>query len=214
MAVFNQISAHDYQSSSISNLRARIFWMLWETDTELFSNALTFQWIKDAIHELNIRDLFYFQDMEWEFTLTETKNKMPLPYWFKLYNRLRTYKDWVYWDEIEYIRPELYNEEIWKFTIRNNTLLLPTATEDTTYRMDYKWLPQEPTNELSASLIPMQYDETIINYVVAKAKMMEWQMSDAHVFMTMFENSIERIKLNTIRRAMTPIESFWMSKVV
>lgn len=216
MATFNQISSHDYKSSSISNLRARIFWMLWETDTELFSNALTFQWIKDAINELNIRDVFYFQEMEWKFTLVEWENTIALPDWFKSIHRLRTYTEDTdtYWSDLDFTRPELYSEGTWSFTIRNNTLLLPTATDTTVYVVDYKWIPEAPANELSFSLIPKQYDEAIINYVVAKAKMMEWQMSDAHTFMVMFENAIDRIKLNSVRRSMTPIESFGMTKIV
>jgi len=214
MALFQQISWHDYQSSSISNLRARIFGMLWETDTEFFPNALTFSWIKDAIYELNIRDVFFFQEMEWEFTLPEWENKVALPYWFKREKRLRVYADWKYWSELEYIPSHLYNEWNWKFTIRNNTLFVPTAIDKITYRLDYIWIPDVPKNESDVSLIPMQYDESIINYVVAKAKMSEWMMNDAHTFMVMFENSIERIKLESIRRAMTPIPSFWMNNIV
>jgi len=186
--------------------------MLWETDTEFFPNSLTFQWIKDAIYELNIRDVFYFQSMEWEFTLAWWENKIALPYWFKKVNRLRSYNDW-YWAELVYVRPELYNESAWVYTINNNTLVVPESKDSSTYRMDYIWIPQIPENELDVSLIPKQYDETIINYVVAKAKMSEWMMNESHTFMVMFENAIDRIKLDSIRRVKQEW-NFWMSKVV
>jgi len=217
MSTFNKISSHDYQSSTMSNLRARIFWMIWETDTEMAPNSLVFQWIKDAINELNIRDVFYFQDMEWEIKLQDWENSVALPTWFKTNKRLRVYNDseWTYWTELHYVQPHIYNESNTSFTMQNNKLLLPTSTWVTKYRIDYSWLPETPSNDLSYSLIPLQYDELIINYVVSKLKMSEWDMADAHTFMVMFENAIERLKLDSVRRAYTSDQwHLWMNKAV
>lgn len=214
MSTFNKISANDYNSSTVSNLRARIFAELWETDTELFPNSITFQWIKDALNEINLRDTFNFQESEWLITLNETENKVSMPSSMKQLQKLRLYVDWVPSTELDLVDRDEYSTTWTAYAIRNNTLLLPTAVEEVQYVVEYLWIPDLPANELSNSLLPSQYDQAIINFVVAKAKTMEWQMSDAHYFMKKFEQDIEKIKENSFRRTINPTEDFWMTNLV
>lgn len=216
MIEFKQISAHDYDSSTISHLRWRIFSLSWTwTDTESFPNSTMFQWIKQAISNINLSWTFYFQSMEWEFTLHKWDSEIALSSWFKRYLKLREYtEEWWYWTEYSYIKPEFY--EWWTniFTIRWNTLIVDEVLQDITFRMDYNWHPEIPENELSASLIPIQYEAAIIHYVIALMKFEDWQMSDWHKFMWDYERLLVKMEYDSFRRSIRPTLWFTMTKVI